>query len=73
MEKQDSTAIWVNEKRVAAITGFALSTLRNDRSLSRGIPYSKRYGRVRYRVSDVEAFMEDGLIDVTAPGEENES
>ena len=32
---------FLNEKEVAAITGRALSTLRNDRHCARGIPYLK--------------------------------
>ena len=31
---------YLNEKEVAAITGRALSTLRNERFMRRGIPYA---------------------------------
>ncbi len=52
------TKPFLNESEVAAITGRALATLRNDRFLRRGIPYLKISERsVRYRTPDVLAFM----------------
>lgn len=53
------TKPFLNEAEVAAITGRALATLRNDRFLRRGIPYLKVSGRsIRYRTPDVMNFME---------------
>ena len=50
---------YLNEQEVAAITGRALSTLRNDRFLRRGLPYLKVSKRsIRYRTPDVMNFME---------------
>jgi len=50
---------FLNEVEVAAITGRALSTLRNDRHLRRGLPYLKVSQRsIRYRTPDVMNFME---------------
>jgi hypothetical protein len=50
---------FLNEFEVAAITGRAVSTLRNDRFLRRGIPYLKVSMRsIRYRTPDVMSFME---------------
>ena len=50
---------YLNEKEAAAVTGRALSTLRNDRHLRRGIPYLVVGGRsIRYRAEDVVNFME---------------
>jgi len=54
----DSAERYVNEKKVAEITGFSLAKLRNDRSLGRGIPYCKVGSAVRYPLSDVLEFME---------------
>ena len=49
---------YINEKRVAEITGLSLSTLRNHRHQRKGIPYIK-YGRaVRYDTVDVYAHMD---------------
>ena len=46
-----------NEREVSAITGRALSTLRNDRFARRGIPYLKISKRsIRYRTPDVLNF-----------------
>lgn len=54
---------FLNEFEVAAITGRAVSTLRNDRHLRRGLPYLKVAKRsVRYRLADVMNFMESRPI-----------
>ncbi len=53
---------YIGEKHVSEITGFALATLRNHRSLRKGIPYRKVGRTVRYLVADVIAFMEAGKI-----------
>ena len=56
---------YLNEKEVSAITGRALSTLRNDRFLRRNLPYYKVgiTGRsIRYKTEDVIAFMEGRRI-----------
>lgn len=49
---------WISEKEVSAMTGRKLPTLRNDRFLGRGVPYTKMGKSVRYSVEDVVAFME---------------
>ena len=50
---------FLNEFEVAVITGRAVSTLRNDRHLRRGLPYLKVSQRsIRYRTPDVMNFME---------------
>lgn len=50
---------FLNEKEVAALTGRAVSTLRNERHLRRGLPYCKVSRRtIRYRIQDVMGFME---------------
>ena len=41
---------YLNEKEVAAITGRAISTLRNERFMRKGLPYLKIGGRsIRYK------------------------
>jgi len=59
---QITTPQYLNEKQVAEITGFALSTLRNNRFLQRGIPYVKVGKSVRYKLGDVIEFMDRILI-----------
>ena len=50
---------FLNEKEVAAVTGRAVSTLRNERHLRRGFPYFKIGRRsVRYKLTDVLPSME---------------
>ena len=54
---------YLNEKEVAAITGRAIPTLRNERHKRVGLPYYKVAGRtIRYKNSDVIAFMEGRRI-----------
>jgi predicted DNA-binding transcriptional regulator AlpA len=62
-EKELLEKTYLNEKEVAAITGRAISTLRNERFMRKGLPYLKIGGRsIRYKNSDVVAFMEGRRI-----------
>jgi len=56
---------YVTEVVVSQITGRALSTLRGDRHKGCGIPYYKMGKSVRYRLSDVYAYMEDRRINTS--------
>jgi len=49
---------YLGEKKVAEITGMALSTLRNNRHHRKGIKYAKIGKSVRYSFDDVINFME---------------
>lgn len=53
---------YLTEKEVSKITKFALSTLRNDRFLGKGIPYIKVGKSVRYNFADVIDFMESNRV-----------
>ena len=54
---------YLNEKEVANVTGRAVSTLRNERFLRKGLPYLKIGGRsIRYKSEDVIAYMEGRRI-----------
>ena len=54
---------YITEKEVAEITSLALSTLRNERFLGKGIPYYKKGKSVRYKYEDVIEFMESRRIE----------
>lgn len=54
---------WVDEREVAAITGISLSTLRKYRMGNVKIPFCKIGRSVRYRLSDVVAFMDAHRIE----------
>ncbi|MFC1551791.1 helix-turn-helix transcriptional regulator [Candidatus Latescibacterota bacterium] len=54
---------YIKEKEVAEITGRALSTLRNERFLGKGIPYIKIGKSVRYKIDDVINFMESNRVE----------
>lgn len=59
---------FLNEFEVSAITGRAVSTLRNDRHLRRNLPYLKVSRRsIRYRTMDVIKFMEAQPITFNEP------
>lgn len=54
---------YLNEFEAAALSGRAVSTLRNERHLRRGLPYLKIGRRsIRYKMEDVTAFMEGRRI-----------
>ncbi|MDM7986191.1 MAG: helix-turn-helix domain-containing protein [Smithella sp.] len=55
---------YLTDREVAAITGFGVQTLRNDRHNRRGIPYYKTAGgrSVRYKPQDVVSYMEGRRI-----------
>jgi hypothetical protein len=54
----DNTKQYLTEKEVSQMTRRALSTLRNERSAGRGIPYCKVNRSVRYDLKDVVEFMD---------------
>jgi hypothetical protein len=58
----DSPKQYLTEKEVSPITRRALSTLRNDRSCGRGIPYIKVGRSVRHDLADVIRFMEEHKV-----------
>jgi hypothetical protein len=64
---------YLSEGEVAQLTGRALSSLRNDRSRRRGIPFI-RWGRrfIRYKKADVLIFMDSRRVetDDTTRGED---
>ena len=62
---EHDTDSYVNEKRVAEITGFALQTLRNARAVGKLFPYIKIGKSVRYRLGDIIAIMEKNKIDIS--------
>jgi len=53
---------YLTEKETAELTRKALSTLRNDRHLRRGLPYIKDGASIRYNLNDVISYMEGRKI-----------
>lgn len=54
---------YLNEIEVAALTGRAVSSLRNERHLRRGIPYLVISQRsIRYKLEDILVYMEKQRI-----------
>lgn len=56
------TIKYVGEKKVAEILEQSVQTLRNDRHLNRGIPYTKKGRSVRYALDDVIQYMEENKV-----------
>jgi predicted DNA-binding transcriptional regulator AlpA len=55
--------VYLDEKEVSALTGFAVPTLRNQRFRREGLPYLKVGKRsVRYRTADVLRTMDKNRI-----------
>lgn len=53
----------LTDTEVSAITGLAVQTLRKRRLRREGPPWLKIGSAVRYRLSDVEAYLEANRID----------
>jgi len=54
---------YLTPKAVEELTGIKRQTLANARHLGVGIPYYKVYRSIRYKLSDVMAFMEARRVD----------
>ena len=57
---------YLTEKEVAAITGRAVSTLRNDRHKGQGFAYTKFGRSIRYRLADILEAMESRRVETEA-------
>jgi len=53
---------YLREEETSNLTGMALSTLRNNRHMGRGIPYCKIGRSVRYSWQDIIDFMDQRKI-----------
>jgi hypothetical protein len=53
---------YLNEKQVAEITCRAVQSLRNDRSLGKGVPFVRIGRSVRYSLEDVVRHMESHKV-----------
>ena len=61
--KKSPETKWLNEKQVAAKLNVKEATLQNWRWRRVGLPYSKFMRLVRYKESDLYAYMEAGRIE----------
>ncbi len=57
MNGQTSHLQAIDERETARRTGRAVQSLRNDRHMSRGIPYCKLGRSVRYLITDIEDYL----------------
>ena len=63
INKKSPETKWLNEKQVAAKLNVKEATLQNWRWRRVGLPYSKFMRSVRYKESDLYAYMEAGRIE----------
>ena len=61
--KKNAETNWLNEKQVAAKLNVKEATLQNWLWRRVGLPYSKFMRSVRYKESDLYAYMEAGRIE----------
>ena len=66
----DSPKQYLTEKEVSQMIRRALSTLRNDRSCGRGIPYIKLGRSVRYDMAEVIRVMDEHKVQTLVGGRE---
>jgi excisionase family DNA binding protein len=52
----------IKEEEASRILGLSIQTLRNDRASKRRIPFLKLGKSVRYRLSDLEQYIESCRI-----------
>jgi len=62
-EKAEWEQEYLTDIQVAKIIGRAVGTLRNERSLGRGLPFVKIGRSVRYKIADVHSFMDSRRVD----------
>jgi hypothetical protein len=57
---------YITEQEVSKLIGRGLQTLRNDRHMGRGFPYTKLGRSVRYRLGEILDIMESRRIETEA-------
>ena len=62
-QNQPSKECWLTESEVSELIGVTRATLQNWRWRGVGLPYSKFMRSVRYKESDLYAYMESGRIE----------
>ncbi|MFA6788182.1 MAG: hypothetical protein WC149_04355 [Arcobacteraceae bacterium] len=64
METSQIKKEWLNPKEVKSEFGFSVSTLAKNRMDCKGIRYSKIGKYIKYKRADIEAFLNDNLVEV---------
>ena len=54
---------YLNENDVAEMLKISVWTLRSNRAKKKGLPYVKHGRTVRYRLSDIQEYMEEHKIE----------
>ncbi len=54
---------YLTARETSELTGIRLTTLGNQRSKRRGIPFIKAGGSIRYRMTDILSYMDEHRID----------
>lgn len=64
METSSMKKGWINPKEVYTEYGVSISTLAKWRMKNIHLPYSKIGKYIKYKRSDIEAFLNDNLVDI---------
>ena len=62
MYKETKSAVLLTEKEVQELYKINVKTLQRERCSGSGIPYVKLGRRVRYKVSDINTYLEKKTI-----------
>jgi predicted DNA-binding transcriptional regulator AlpA len=57
---------WIDEKEASAITGMSLAWFQRARWAGDGIPYAKISRAVRYKIADVQRWMDERRVTSTS-------
>lgn len=60
------TEEWINSREASKRFGFSTSTLAKWRMTKKNLPFAKCGNYVKYKVSDIEAFLESNVVEVAS-------
>ena len=62
MNKETKSVVLLTEKEVQEYYKINVNTLQRNRSVGLGLPYVKLGGLVRYKVSDIEKYLDANTV-----------
>ena len=58
----DDVGEYLTEKEVASLIGCSVKTLRNNRSLRKGLPYTEIKGLIKYPKKELKRYLDNKTI-----------
>ena len=65
VKQMEASKEWLNPRETSSEYGFSTSTLAKWRMDNLNIPFSKMGKYIRYKRSDIEAFLESNKVEVS--------